>query len=423
MGRFFAPLVAALLALVCAVPALAAKPPVPDGSKPIPAGHLPAACTQADTGASAYGSTFGYAYDSDAKQWVSAPRCFPKWGNLVMSGSQMTNAGSSATFTATPTDGSNSADYAPESKSIAWTYGSAKVVSGCGNADLSCTIIPAKNATDSYQWVEVHVSMPRTFFVDSPGSNCAGQHLCAGVSTQAWAFAGVRPEDATPATITGRVVDPDGEAMPGVKIAAAGPASKSGMTDAAGRYELKVAKKGSYTVKATNGDGAFSPSTAKVVARKGKAATANFKLVGCKAKSSKTHTFNYAGGGATGSASFDDCSQNVTATWTRSVPCTDRAGAPAAPVTVTAAWGEELKPALKAGSSAGGRQFGSPSRISRVVTVSGQTADETFSNPLVKIGTGSIRGTAMRFGVLANVSSGQRVCTLDVAAESLFSSQ
>ncbi len=411
MGRFSAPLVAALLALVCAAPALAAKPPVPDGTKPLPAGHLPAVCTEAEfaAGASAYGSNFGYAYDSDLKQWVSAPRCFPKWGNLVMSGSQMTNAGSSATFIATPTDGSNSADYAPETKLIAWTYGSAKVVSGCGNTDLTCTIIPAKKAAHGYQWVEVHVSMPRTFFVDSPGSNCAGQHLCGGASTQAWAFAGVRPEEDTPATITGRVVDGNGEAMPGVKVTAS---SKSASTDAAGRYELKV-KKGTYTVKATNGDGAFSPSAAKVTARKGRAVTANFKLVGCKAKSSKTHTFT----GPAGSATFDDCGQSVTATWTRSVPCTDRSGVAAAPVTVTASWGDEAK--MKTGSAASGRPFASPSRISRVVAVTGQAADETFSNPLVKIGTGSIRGTAMRFGVVANVSSGQRICALNVDAETL----
>ena len=56
------------------------------------------------------------------------------------------------------------------------------------------------------------------------------------------------------------------------------------------------------------------------------------------------------------------------------------------------------------------------------MTVTGQAADETFSNPLVKIGTGSIRGTAMRFGVVANVNSGQRICALNVDAESLFSS-
>ena len=416
MGRSRAGVIAVLISLACAAPASAAKPPVPDGSKPIPAGHLPAVCTEAEfaAGASAYGSTSGYSYDSDLKQWVSAPRCFPKWGNLVMSASQMTNAGSSATFTATPTDGSNSADYAPETQSIAWTYGSAKVVSGCGNTDLTCTIIPAKQAADGYQWVEVHVSMPRTFFVDSPGSNCAGQHLCGGATTNAWAFAGVRPQDDTPSTITGRVVDADGEAMPGVKVAAS---SKSATTDGAGRYELKVSK-GEYTVKASNDDGAFSPSKAKVTVRKGRSATANFKLVGCKAKTAKLHAYS----GAAGSASFDDCSQNVSATWTRSVPCTDRSGAPAAPVSVTASWGEELKPAMKAGSKAGGRPFASPSRISRVVTVSGQAADEVFSNPLVKIGTGSIRGTAMRFGVVANVSSGQRICALNVDAENLTAS-
>jgi hypothetical protein len=38
------------------------------------------------------------------------------------------------------------------------------------------------------------VTMPRTFFVDSPGSNCAGQHLCAGAATQSWGVVGVAPK-------------------------------------------------------------------------------------------------------------------------------------------------------------------------------------------------------------------------------------
>ncbi len=411
-----------LAVLVLAAPAQAAKPPVPDGSKPLPAGQLPHECTSADVGANSYGPTLGYYWDTEVDQWVSAPRCYPRWGNLQSSGSKLVNAGASVTVTAIPTDGSNSADYAPETKSITWTYGAAKRVSGCGNTDLSCTVIPAKKATETYQWVEIHVTMPRTFFVDSPGSNCAGQHLCGGATTNAWAFAGVKPERSTPSTITGRVVDGDGDAMPGVKINASGPSSGSAATDAEGRYEVKVKKAGKYEVKATNGAGVFSPKPAKVQVRKSSAATANFKQVGCsnKAKDAKAHLFHYSGAGAaTGSASFDDCSQEVSVTWTRSVPCTDRAGAPAAPITVTAVWGEGLKPPLKAGSKSSGRTFASPGRLSQQVTIAGQAPGETLYS-VVRLALGSIRGSAMRFGVVANVGSGQRVCSLDVDGETLF---
>ena len=243
------------------------------------------------------------------------------------------------------------------------------------------------------------------------------------MTTNAWAFAGVKPERSTPATITGRVVDADGDAMPGVKIAASGASSGSGSTDGEGRYEVKVKKAGKYEVKASNGSGAFSPKPAKVQARKGRAATANFKLVGCeaKAKDAKVHAFHYSGTPASGSASWDECSQTVSATWTRSVPCTDRAGAPAAPITVTAAWGEELKPPLKTGSQAFGRRFGSPARLSRVVSLAGQAPGETFWS-LVRLGEGSLRGSVMRFGVVANLGSAQRTCVLDVHAENLVTS-
>jgi hypothetical protein len=56
-----------------------------------------------------------------------------------------------------------------------------------------CTAkIPA--ATTAWQWFEFKVSMPRIFYVDSPGSNCAGQHLCAGFTTYAWSVVGVAPK-------------------------------------------------------------------------------------------------------------------------------------------------------------------------------------------------------------------------------------
>ena len=86
-----------------------------------------------------------------------------------------------------------------ETNSISWTFPGQRV-SGCGNADLTCTVILAKRASAEWQWGEFHVTMPRVFFVDSPGSNCAGQHLCAGFATNAWSFVGV-PPSGTPAPL------------------------------------------------------------------------------------------------------------------------------------------------------------------------------------------------------------------------------
>jgi hypothetical protein len=54
-------------------------------------------------------------------------------------------------------------------------------------------VIPTKVASTEWQWLEFHVSMPRTFFIDSPGDLCGGQHLCAGASTNAWSYVGIAP--------------------------------------------------------------------------------------------------------------------------------------------------------------------------------------------------------------------------------------
>ena len=221
--------------------------------------------------------------------------------------------------------------------------------------------------------------MPRTFFVDSPGSNCAGQHLCGGATTNAWAFAGVEPEHSTPATITGRVVDADGEAMPGVKIAAS--AVRSAATDAEGRYEVKVKQGGKYSVKASNGAGAFRPSRRRSGVRKGRAATANFKLVGCeaKAKDAKVHAFPTRRQPGPGSASCDDCSQNVVrhVDPQRSLHRPRRRSGRA----------DHRHRLVGRGAQAAAQDrladqrppFGSPARLSRVVTVTGQAPGEMFS--------------------------------------------
>jgi hypothetical protein len=167
------------------------RPPLPPGGRALSPGQLPRPCTAADIGVQ------GYYFSATAKQWVSAPFCYGKWGNLDASGSQVVLAGASATVTAIPNDGSNSATYAPQTGSIQWEY-PGKVVSGCGAADLTCTVIPTKAATTEWQWFEFHVSMPRTFFIDSPGDLCGGQHLCAGARTNAWSYAGIAPAGSDP---------------------------------------------------------------------------------------------------------------------------------------------------------------------------------------------------------------------------------
>ena len=170
--------------------AWAAKPPVPGGGPVLTPGQLPHECTAADAGASGYSPMTGYYYSRASNAWVTAPSCYPKWGNLAASPPQVVPAGRPVTITAIPD--TNSSQYAPETQSITWTYGG-KRVAGCGPADLTCTVIPAAGATTEWQWVQFQVTMPRIFFVDSQGSLCAGQHLCAGNATNAWSFAGVAP--------------------------------------------------------------------------------------------------------------------------------------------------------------------------------------------------------------------------------------
>ena len=179
-------------ALLCSpVAALAApRPPAPAGVHVLAPGQLPGLCTEADYNS---GAMSGAYYDSPSHAWLSAPYCILRWGNLEASPPQLAEAGKPVTVTAIPNQGSNSGTYAPETNSIAWTVGG-KVVSGCGSANLTCTFIPAPKRTHVWQWVEVHVTMPRTFFVDSPGSYCAGQHLCPGVQTNAWTWIGVPPD-------------------------------------------------------------------------------------------------------------------------------------------------------------------------------------------------------------------------------------
>ena len=205
--------IAALLGLVLLGQAGAAsRPPALPGVRVLAPGQLPRTCTTAehDAGASTGATTYGSYFSKAANAWMTAPYCYPMWGGLDASPSQIVAVGAKVTVTAVPQ--SNAAQYAPETKSISWTFPGQRV-SGCGNADLTCTVILAKRATTEWQWGEFHVTMPRVFFVDSPGSNCAGQHLRAGFATNAWSFVGV-PPSGTPAPLPPIARDCASEAAP-----------------------------------------------------------------------------------------------------------------------------------------------------------------------------------------------------------------
>lgn len=232
-----------------AAPASGATPPPPAGAVVVSAGQPPRQCVAGDPATNAYGINNGVYWSKTANAWLSAPWCYPRWGYLEASASGVVAAGQRFTVTAIPTDGSNSAQYAPETNSISWRY-PGKRVSGCGSADLSCTVVPTESPGQEWSWFEFQVSMPRTFFIDSPGEFCAGQHICAGTTTHAWAWVGV-PPSSQQRHVRGFVRDVDGKGVAGVMVTAAGTGGGSDRTDAAGSYLIPV-KKGTYTVSAGN---------------------------------------------------------------------------------------------------------------------------------------------------------------------------
>jgi hypothetical protein len=270
------------LALVWSPPAAssvvaAKRPPIPAAGIEVAPGQLPTICDgPADN---AYGVNYGYYYSVKARAWLQAPRCVPKWGNLAAMQSQVVGSGQRVTMTAVPDEGSNSGTYAPQTSSITWTYPGQRVA-GCGSTDLTCTVIPFPKATEVWQWGVFNVSMPRTFFVDSAGSNCAGQHLCAGNASQAWGVVGVAPKGSdtcpprtrtrnpalTPSAkncewdslmISGVVLNRHGQPQRGatVYVKALGPGAggaRRTKTDAHGRYSFKLDIVTSYQV-AMNG--------------------------------------------------------------------------------------------------------------------------------------------------------------------------
>ncbi len=176
----------------------APRPPAPKGVAILAAGALPHVCAAGDTkfGATGYGPASGYYYSPTANAWLSAPLCYPRWGNLVMSAPQIVHGGGQATVTAIPTDGSNSATWAiVKPGAVQWPPAGTPVKKSCLPTTLTCTVqLPP--AGPEWQWLMFQVSMPRTYFIDSPGEFCAGQHACAGVTTNGWTYVGIPPAGA-----------------------------------------------------------------------------------------------------------------------------------------------------------------------------------------------------------------------------------
>jgi hypothetical protein len=264
----------------------AARPPAPKGVAILAAGQTPHVCGPADGkfGATGYGTVSGVYYSSTANAWLSAPLCYPLWGNLEASAPQIVAGGGKATVVATPNQGSNSAEWATKPPgAISWQPAGTPVKGSCGPTKLTCTVtLPA--AGPEWQWLLFHVSMPRTYFIDSQGSSCVGQHACAGTGTQAWAYVAIPPKGTKVPpkkkddtySISGRVRQSRCSAsacsfvgLTGVVVSAQGPGGPVQVTTgASGAYKLDGLEAGTWNVKPTLASTSFSPDATAVVVRK-----------------------------------------------------------------------------------------------------------------------------------------------------------
>ena len=269
-----------------------ARPPPPPGVAVVAAGALPHVCGAADQkfGASGYGPVSGVYYSSVGNGWASAPLCYPLWGNLVMSGPQIAQGGSRVTVAAIPNQGSNSATWAIVAPgAVQWQPAGTPAKGSCLPTTLTCSIV-LPPAGPMWQWLLFHVSMPRTYFIDSKGSFCVGQHACAGAVTNAWTYVGIPPAGTkTPkkkqqGTISGNVRETDCSAtgcsikgLGGVAITASGGPGGTAQTSTGtnGNYSVKV-DKGTWTVTPSLAGRVFVPASRPRVAVSGDLAGVNF---------------------------------------------------------------------------------------------------------------------------------------------------
>jgi PKD repeat protein len=180
--------------------------PPPGNAHVLSAGQVPTTCTASDgdNGASAYGSTYGYYWSDVSNRWVQAPWCYPRWGFMAMTPSQVISAGDEVTMTALPDD-PNMEHWIKDAHlgTMDWSH-PGELVDGCGLYDMFCTVRIGEHnrPPGEWSWGEFHVSGPGRVFVlpESYAPRCQKDAPCLDTYTNAWGFAGLRPAYASPPT-------------------------------------------------------------------------------------------------------------------------------------------------------------------------------------------------------------------------------
>ncbi len=194
----------AVLCGVAIVPSATAEPvgTPPGGAPPLAAGQIPTVCTQADfdAGASAYSSNYRYYWSETSNRWISAPWCYPRWGYLEASASQVADAGDTVTVSAIHDDG-RIPPWIPIQGGMSWSYPGTRV-SGCTTTDLSCTVTlgDADLPPAEWAWSEFRVSGPGRYFIlpVSYAPRCQPDNPCLDTYTNAWSWVGLRPVSSRP---------------------------------------------------------------------------------------------------------------------------------------------------------------------------------------------------------------------------------
>ncbi|MFN8027787.1 MAG: hypothetical protein U0W40_15935 [Acidimicrobiia bacterium] len=126
--------------------------PPPSGVQVLTAGQVPGQCTDVDYAAGAYNSASNYGtYWSElSHQWLSAPWCYPRWGLIQMTPSQVVQAGATVSMAVVPDDARLGAVIGAHG-GMTWRY-PGTVVAGCGFFDMSCTVTVGDAASPPPEW-------------------------------------------------------------------------------------------------------------------------------------------------------------------------------------------------------------------------------------------------------------------------------
>ncbi len=200
--------VGTVLEPVVAGPAAASGPigSPPGNGRVLSPGQIPTVCTQADfdAGASAYRSNSGYYWSDVSSRWLSAPYCYPRWGGMAASPSQIVRAGDTVTVTAIPDDGRMAGLVAVQG-GMSWSAPGERI-SGCQTTDVTCTVRlgTAGAPPAEWAWSEFRISGPGRVFILPPSyaPRCQESNPCLDTYTNAWSWVGVRPAGPEPLEAT-----------------------------------------------------------------------------------------------------------------------------------------------------------------------------------------------------------------------------